>query len=89
MPVYVCKNKYAYRGMIMCHMVADTLAELHEMAERIGLKREWFQTKSSLPHYDVCRTKRALAIRCGAREVSNRELYQMIKEYRKSNNKKD
>jgi hypothetical protein len=59
------------------HMVSDVgEEELHEMALRIGLKREWFQCrpKASTAHYDVTPSKRALAVRLGAVEVSSREL---------------
>lgn len=44
-----------------CHMIADTLDELHAMAETIGLKREWFQPKS-FPHYDLTPRRRAQAL---------------------------
>jgi hypothetical protein len=54
-------------------MVADTLDELHAMADKIGIQRKWFQNKS-IPHYDICKTKRALAIENGVKEVSSREL---------------
>jgi alkanesulfonate monooxygenase SsuD/methylene tetrahydromethanopterin reductase-like flavin-dependent oxidoreductase (luciferase family) len=49
-------------------MTADTLAELHEMAERIGLKRAWFQEHPRFPHYDLTRNKRRMAVKCGAIE---------------------
>jgi hypothetical protein len=32
-------------------MLADTLEELHAMAEEIGLKRAWFQAHPLHPHY--------------------------------------
>lgn len=65
-----------YRGMRMSHMVADTLAELHAMADRIGVKRQWFQGpgKSRYPHYDIAMSKRALAVKFGAIEVDIREV---------------
>lgn len=61
MPVYVDKFRALYRGMVMGHMVADTRAELHTAAENLGLQRRWFQDtpKSSVPHYDISRSKRA------------------------------
>ena len=43
--------------MKMCHMLADTLDELHAMADRIGVARRHFQTDSSAPHYDICKSK--------------------------------
>jgi hypothetical protein len=51
-------------------------AELHTFAARLGLRRDWAQLrpKSSAAHYDVTPTKRALAIRLGAREVTGRDL---------------
>jgi Protein of unknown function (DUF4031) len=51
------------------HLQADTLYELHEFAERIGLRREWFQSKPGRPendHYDLTRAGRELALEFGA-----------------------
>ena len=58
MAVYVDKEENAFGRMIMCHMVADTLEELHAMADRIGMRRSWFQPRSS-PHYDLSKSRRA------------------------------
>jgi len=60
--VYVEEAKYLFGRMVMCHMLADTSAELHEMADRIGIARKWFQRDASAPHYDICKSKRALAV---------------------------
>lgn len=65
--------------MKMSHMVADTEPELHEMARRIGIARRWFQDpktmpKVSHPHYDICKSKRELAIKLGAKEMAWRDL---------------
>jgi hypothetical protein len=54
-------------------MMADTLEELHEMADKIGLKRSWFQGKASTPHYDLIESKRELALKNGAVFKSARE----------------
>jgi hypothetical protein len=59
-------------GPRWCHMIADSLDELHEMAARIGLKRGWFQPRS-FPHYDLGTAgKRAGAVLCGAIECDRR-----------------
>lgn len=64
----------------MCHMVADTLPELHEMADRIGVARRWFQGPPHHdPHYDISLSKRTLAVRYGAREVTRRELVHILR----------
>lgn len=62
-------------GNRWCHMTADTLEELHAMADSIGLKRSWFQPhhQVELAHYDITPAKRVLAIRNGAIEVKSRE----------------
>lgn len=83
MTVYV-DDMYKYpagefRRMKMSHMVADSLEELHEMARRIGIARRWFQDpttmpKVSHPHYDICKSKRELAIMLGAKEMAWRDL---------------
>lgn len=62
-----------------CHMASDIpgdagLAELHAMAEQIGLRRAWFQNKKRLPHYDLTVSRRAKALRAGAQAVLAYEL---------------
>jgi hypothetical protein len=52
--------------LIMCHMIADTEAELHAMADRIGVARKWHQGD----HYDIALSKRVLAVRAGAVEIT-------------------
>jgi hypothetical protein len=64
MSVYVDNYFANYRGMKMSHMTADTLEELHAMAERLDL-RQWFQNTRT-PHYDLCKSKRVEAIKLGA-----------------------
>lgn len=59
------------------HMVSDVDEdELHAFAARLGLKREWAQLrpKASAAHYDLTPSRRALAIKLGAVEVTSREL---------------
>ena len=68
MPVYVDRARNSFGRMVMCHMIADTPAELHEMADCIGVARRWFQQppKASFWHYDIAQTKRAIAVAAGA-----------------------
>jgi hypothetical protein len=70
--VYVDRERNGFGRMVMCHMWADTLAELHAMADAIGMKREWFQPLS-FPHYDVSLSRRAVAVELGAVQVDRRE----------------
>ena len=81
MAVYVDKEANQFGRMVMCHMIADTLTELHEFAAKIGLQREWFQLGSS-PHYDLSKTRRAAALKAGAIEVDRRGLVEVIKRQR-------
>lgn len=55
---------------VMSHMIADTEAELHTMAARIGVARKWYQGD----HYDIAQSKRTLAISHGAVLITWREL---------------
>lgn len=58
-----------------CHMVSDeSVDELHEFAQRLGLRREWFQGGNSHPHYDLTEGKRWQALRLGAREATHSEI---------------
>lgn len=81
MGVYVDKARNPYGRYLMSHMLADTLPELHAMAGRIGLKREWFQSHGT-PHYDLTQTKRALAIAAGAEVIDRRQTVALIRYWR-------
>ena len=76
MTVYVDDMQTSFGRLVMCHMMADTLDELHQMADRIGVERRWFQgpLKHRRPHYDIAMSKRALAIKFGAKEVTGYEM---------------
>lgn len=82
MAVYVDGAFLPYRRMLMCHMLADTIEELHAMADKIGIARRHFQEDSSAPHYDICKSKRALAVRHGAVEIDRQKLVQLIRQWR-------
>jgi Protein of unknown function (DUF4031) len=67
------------------HMQADTADELHAMAERLGLRREWFQSKPARPwhdHYDLTAQRRELAIELGAVSAGRRETVRRIAVWR-------
>jgi hypothetical protein len=69
------------------HLTADTHAELHAFAARIGLRRSWFQERCKFGrcepcphwHYDVTDSKRNAAIRAGAQAIDIRELGALIR----------
>lgn len=51
----------------MGHLRADTPDELHAFAQQIGLRREWYQDRPRLWHYDITTaSKQRRAIRAGA-----------------------
>lgn len=74
MTVHVDTMRARLRRMIMCHMIADTDEELHAMAERIGVTRNWYQRD----HYDIAMAKKKLALAAGARQISLRQLACMV-----------
>lgn len=82
MTVYIDRGRNPYGRMRMCHMLADSLEELHNMADKLGLRREWFQGQASTPHYDICQAKRKLALQLGAQEIDRRQLVELIRRLR-------
>jgi hypothetical protein len=82
--VYVDRAKNGFGRMVMCHMIGDTLDELHAMADTIGVARRWFQSSppASFPHYDIAQSKRALAIAAGAVDVDARTLVEHMRRLR-------
>jgi hypothetical protein len=79
MSVYVDDMRAPFGRMLMCHMWADTVDELLAMARKIGVQTKWIQGHPTLSfgkhrnaswvHFDVCMTKKKLAIHYGAIET--------------------
>jgi hypothetical protein len=75
MSVYVDDAFLKYRNMKMCHLVADTQEELLSMVDKIGVRRKWIQNpRTHKEHFDICSSKRILAVKAGAIEVTGAQL---------------
>jgi hypothetical protein len=70
--------KAGSRTFIMCHMLADTDEELHEMASAIGISRAHWQRPPKTSHYDIAKSKRVLAVKLGAVEVTMQQMAAMV-----------
>jgi hypothetical protein len=74
--IYVDDAETGWGRGVWSHMWSDASdEELHEFAERIGMRREWHQSppKAKWSHYDVPTFRRAMAIMAGAKVVNRRE----------------
>lgn len=79
MSVYVDDMKAKFGRMKMCHMIADSHSELLAMAEKIGVATRWIQKRGTPhEHFDICLSKRAMAIKLGAKEVTTMELGRIL-----------
>lgn len=79
--IYVDDMKVGFGNMIMCHMIADSTEELLKMADTIGIQKKWIQRSGSYAeHFDICLSERKLAIKAGAKEITQRELGMIITE---------
>lgn len=75
MSVYVDNMRAPYGRLIMCHMIADTTEELLAMADTIGVDRKWLQAQGTWKeHFDISLSKRKLAVRAGAIQLTQRQL---------------
>ncbi len=70
MTVYVDDAVHPWRGRRWAHLMADTLEELHAMAQRLDIPARAFQNKTSGAHYDVPAELRERAIALGAMPIS-------------------
>jgi hypothetical protein len=90
MAVYVdslraCLRNPNWKWHSSCHLIADTVAELHAFARGIGMKREWFQMGSgAFPHYDLTPGKRKEAVAAGAVEIDRHTLIMLMKRFRRA-----
>ena len=75
MAVYVDNFEIPYRRMLMSHMIADSTSELLAMAKTIGVNTKWLQDAGTArEHLEICKSKKRLAVKAGAIEISFREL---------------
>ena len=82
MAVYVDGLRdYGWRHGPSCHLIADSVDELIEFALAMGMRREWFQAKST-PHFDLTAGGRAQAVDMGAIELDRRQLIAKLRELR-------
>lgn len=74
------------RNTKSCHMVTDQvdLTELHTMAEKIGMRRAWFQDKPGRPHYDLTPSRREAAVAAGAIETGCTDIARILRTRRES-----
>lgn len=80
MTVYFDDFRAKYGQMVMCHMVADTQIELVNMARTIGVDPKWIQHPGTPKvHFDIALSKRLLARKAGAIEVSAKTLAAMVR----------
>ena len=70
MAVYVDDAVHRWRGLRWAHLMADTVDELHSMAQRLGIPRRAFQNKASGVHYDIPAHLRPVAIALGTVPLS-------------------
>lgn len=66
--------------MKTCHLLADSEEELHSMAEKLELKRSWFQP-APMPHYDIAQSKRAVAVSLGAVQIGRDKVAELFKKH--------
>jgi hypothetical protein len=79
MSVYIDNFDAPFGRMKICHMIADTTEELLAMVDKIGVQRKWIQYPGTAnEHFDICLSKKALAINHGAIEIHFREYAERV-----------
>jgi hypothetical protein len=73
--IIVDRPLWRWRGRRWAHLASDThYDELHAFAERLGMRREWFQGD----HYDLPDDRWDEAVALGATPISSRELVRRL-----------
>jgi len=82
--IYVDTYNAKFGNMIMCHLFADTNEELMQMVEKINVNKKWIQKKDKPEeHFDICLSKKKLALKFGAVEVHPFKFVEVIRTKRK------
>ena len=79
MTVHVDHARIPFRNMLMSHLMADTPEELRDMAARLGLSAYIQHPGTPKEHLDVSESKRREALRLGAREMTGRQMVEIVR----------
>lgn len=74
MAVYVDRAKVSFRGRLWCHLMADTLEELHDFAKQLNIDPRLFHRTASYPHYDITLEMRVVVITQGAIDADRKTI---------------
>jgi len=80
MAIYVDNVRIPHRGKLWCHMVADTLEELHNFARKLNIPRQGFHVEASYPHYDITVELREEALLLGAMMGNRKQIIRCAKQ---------
>ena len=87
MAIYVDNMRIEYRGYKWCHMLADSLQELHDFAELIEVDKRLFHRNASYPHYDITVAMRLIALNNGAIAADRKTIIKSAKKLKIELNK--
>lgn len=74
MAIYVDRANIQFREKLWCHMMADTLEELHLFAQQLNIDVRLFHRTASYPHYDITLEMRVIAIAYGAIDADRKTI---------------
>jgi len=74
MSVYVDNVKIPFKDQYWCHLMADTLEELHQFTQLLGIDPRLFHRTASYPHYDITVEMREMVIQHGAIQADRRTI---------------
>lgn len=74
MAIYVDRAKVSFKGREWCHLMADTLEELHQFARQLDIDARLFHRTASYPHYDITLEMRLMVIAHGAIDADRRTI---------------
>ena len=79
MAIYVDFVQIKFKGYKWCHMLADSLQELHDFAAFIDVDARLFHRNASYPHYDITVQMREIAIAQGAIPADRKKIIECAK----------
>ena len=74
MAVYVDRARVQFKEKLRCHLMADTLEELHIFAQNMNIDARLFHRNASYPHYDITLEMRMFVIAHGAIDADRRTI---------------